>query len=295
MEQLRVGNVVVASISEVEDCKVEISFLFNDLSLEDMRRNSDWLDTNILDIENHKLGFAFRAYAFKLGNETVLVDACNGNHKQRPTAPWQHNFDRPNFIEELKSAGIAPQDVDYVICTHLHCDHVGWLTQLEDGDWTPTFHNALHVFSRIEFRFYEDRFLNEHSQAVNHGSFEDSVLPIIRSCRYTLAKNDAVLIENTLGTVKLVPSPGHSIDHLCVSITSLNEEAIICGDAVHHPIQLDMPLIPMRADYDPELAVKSRLSLLSHCAETGAWLLAGHFSQYPFAQVKKYKDRFRIR
>lgn len=295
MERLNIGRAVIHPISEVEYCKVDIPFLYNDLTLEDLRRNIDWLDSDVIDLENEKLGFSFRAYLVKLGEMNILVDACNGNHKNRPTAQWQHNFDRPDFLDALSAAGVKPEDVNCVVCTHLHCDHVGWLTQLENGEWRPTFRNAVHCFSGKEFEFFRERFERLPTTAVNHGAFEDSVLPVMQAGRYVLVEPNEVIVDSPEGKVRLMPSPGHSIDHLSIVIESEGEEAIVCGDVVHHPIQLDMPLMPMRADFDVEMARRSRVELLEYCASTGAWLLAGHFCKYPCVQIEKRGDVYRIK
>lgn len=295
MERLNLGRAVIHPLSEVESTQVDIPFLFNDLTIEDLRRNREWLDADIIDVENGKLGFSFRAYLVKLGGLNILVDACNGNHKNRPTARWQHGFDRPDFLDALNAAGVRPEDVNCVVCTHLHCDHVGWLTRLENGQWKPTFPNAIHCFSGREFEFFRKRYDEMPSTAVNHGSFEDSVLPVVETGRYCLVKSDEVLIETLEGRVRLMPSPGHSIDHLSVVIESEGQEAVVCGDAMHHPIQLDMPNIAMRADYDVDQARRSRIELLEYCASTGAWLLAGHFCKYPCIQVERRGDVYRIK
>lgn len=295
MVTLTLGAVTVNPIAEIEYCTVDVSFLFNVLTTEDMQRNLDWLDDEVVDIVNEKLGFSFRAYLVKIAGLNVLVDACNGNHKNRPTARWQHELDSSGFLDSLKAAGVAPEDINIVVCTHLHCDHVGWLTQLSEDRWVPTFANARHIFSGKEFDHYHERMRTQGSAAANHGAFEDSVLPVTESCRFELVQNDMVIVDSPQGTVRLVPSAGHSIDHVSVSIQSQGQEAIVCGDVVHHPIQLDMPLLPMRSDFDPALAAQSRQDLLNHCADSGAWLLAGHFCKYPFVSIRRHNGVFRIK
>lgn len=294
MDKLTVGDTCIHSISEIEYCKVDIPFLFNSITQEEMLRNTDWLGEDVIDIPGGKLGLAFRAYLIKVGELNVLVDACNGNHKQRPTAKWQHELDRTDFLDALNAAGVNPAQIDIVVCTHLHCDHVGWLTELAGDQWAPTFPNATHFFSEREFSYFEDKLQVSDTTMVNHGSFEDSVLPVVKMCKYSLVKNDAILVDDVKGIVKLVSTPGHSVDHVAISVQSRGQEALICGDAIHHPIQLDLPRMPMRADFEPELAVSTRLYILEHCANTGAWLLAGHFSTGPFTKVRKHKDRFRF-
>ena len=296
MGQLTLGETVIYPVSEIEYCKIDVSFLFNDLTKGDMDRNLSWLGSDAIDVENNQLGFSFRAYLVKIGSHNILVDACNGNHKNRPTAKWQHNFDRPDFLNALRASGVAPEDVSCVICTHLHCDHVGWLTQLDDKQqWKPTFPNAKHLFSKVEYDYFHERLSRMESTAVNHGSFEDSIMPVIDSGNFELIEPDSTIVDIPEGTVRIVSSAGHSIGHISVIVESNDEKAIICGDAVHHPVQLDMPRMAMRSDFDVLQAQKSRIELLDFCADNDAWLLAGHFCAHPYVKIDKYGDVYRIR
>ena len=86
----------------------------------------------------------------KTPRHTILIDTCLGNHKQRTNPGW-NNLDTP-FLERLKACGCPPESVDFVMCTHLHVDHVGWNTKLENGRWVPTFPNAQYLFGKARVR-----------------------------------------------------------------------------------------------------------------------------------------------
>src|SRR3546814_4352176 len=64
---------------------------------------------------------------------------------------------RSSYLERLQSAGIRPEDVTHVLCTHLHLDHVGWNARLLDGRWVPTFPQAKYILSRRECEFWDTR------------------------------------------------------------------------------------------------------------------------------------------
>ncbi|MGY2843541.1 glyoxylase-like metal-dependent hydrolase (beta-lactamase superfamily II) [Bradyrhizobium sp. USDA 4509] len=67
---------------------------------------------------------------------TILFDTCCGNDKERPEyLPW-HRLRTP-FLENLARAGVLPEQVDFVMCSHLHADHIGWNTRLHNGQWCP--------------------------------------------------------------------------------------------------------------------------------------------------------------
>jgi glyoxylase-like metal-dependent hydrolase (beta-lactamase superfamily II) len=68
--------------------------------------------------------------------------------------PKVHQLDT-DYLGNLRRAGFAPGDIDMVMCTHLHFDHVGWNTKLENGKWVPTFPNARYVFGRRDFEYFK--------------------------------------------------------------------------------------------------------------------------------------------
>ncbi len=110
-------------------------------------------------------------------HHTILVDTCCGNAKNRPGSPHFHQLDTP-YLDRLRCAGVEPEDIDYVLCTRLHVDHVGRNTRLLDGRWVPTFPNAKYVFSSDELNFW-DPSKNPHLPEEPREMFADSVLPVI--------------------------------------------------------------------------------------------------------------------
>ena len=106
------------------------------------------------------------------------------------TAVW--NMLNAPYLDRLAAAGARPQDIDYVMCTHLHHDHVGWNTQLRDGTWVPTFPNARYVISQPDFEYYQA--LNadpDKSEPVEFGTFRECVLPIVEGGRADLVTGTA--------------------------------------------------------------------------------------------------------
>jgi glyoxylase-like metal-dependent hydrolase (beta-lactamase superfamily II) len=98
----------------------------------------------------------FQSYIVETPHHTLLVDSCLGNDKPRPRPEWHMKSD-DTFLRALASAGFSVEDIDYVMCTHLHVDHVGWNTRLLNGEWVPTFPNARYVFAHDEHTFWEAR------------------------------------------------------------------------------------------------------------------------------------------
>jgi glyoxylase-like metal-dependent hydrolase (beta-lactamase superfamily II) len=80
-------------------------------------------------------------------DRTILIDTGAGNGKDRPDAPYFDHLDTL-YLQQLRATGCEPEDIDYILLTHLHVDHVGWNTRLENGRWVPTFSNARYIFAR---------------------------------------------------------------------------------------------------------------------------------------------------
>lgn len=290
---LRIGGLRIDLLPEIEHRMMPVSFLFDDLTPEDMTRNADWLGSEYLDASRWQLGMAFQAFVIRAEGLNILVDSCNGNHKQRPTAPWQHDFRASTFLDNLAALGLRPEDINLVLCTHLHCDHVGWNTRLENGRWVPTFPNARHVFNRAEYDHYAARYALE-GRAMNHGAFEDSVLPVVEAGMAQFVGDTHRVLEGLHGCIELTPSPGHSPGHVCITVSAQGNEAIVAGDVLHHPVQLDLPGLRMRADADPETAIATRRKLLNRCVDHGAWLLAGHIPFRSIARIRRHEKSFRF-
>ena len=101
-----------------------------------------WLAPGGYDSASGNVVLCFQSYVVKTPHHNILVDSCIGNDKNFPLRPaWNKKTD-PNWMGALKAAGLGVEDIDFVMCTHLHVDHVGWNTRLENGQWVPTFPNA---------------------------------------------------------------------------------------------------------------------------------------------------------
>jgi len=168
----------------------------------------------------------------KTGRHTILIDSCLGNDKERPTRPQFHRLRTP-YIADLARAGIRVEDVDYVMCTHLHWDHVGWNTRLDNGRWVPTFPNARYVMARREFAHWEA--VHQRGEETPHRTaFEDSVLPVVRTGQSVLVDDDYALEDG----LWFEGAPGHTPGNVVIHARSAGATAVFMGDVIHHPLQL---------------------------------------------------------
>ena len=263
---------------------------FPDATREVVEANKDWLMPRYIDPKTIEVILCIQSYVIKTSPHTILVDTCVGNHKSRPARPSWHMQNSP-FIEELASVGVQNEEVDFVLCTHLHVDHVGWNTKLLDGRWVPTFPNAKYIFSRNEFELWAARY--EKGEAVPVPLvYEDSVLPIVEA-------GQAIIVEDTHQIddgMWLEPAPGHTPGHVMLNLKSGEETALMSGDVIHHPLQLIRPEWSSRACEDPHLSAVSRTKMLERVADTNTLLCPAHFGSPTMGHVISHAtDGFRYR
>src|SRR5262249_7446535 len=77
--------------------------------------------------------------------------------RQRQGAHWRAHVEHAagTYLDDLAAVGVTPEQVDFVVCTHLHVDHVGWNTRWRDGRWIPTFPNARYIIAGAEYEFWK--------------------------------------------------------------------------------------------------------------------------------------------
>ena len=144
---MTLGDITLHRIIEDQSALMPIRDFLPNLSQEVLDAHRDWLvGSGALDASNDHIVLCFQSYVVKTPHHTILVDSCLGNHKNRPNRPRWHNKTDTHYMSALAKAGIAVEEIDFVMCTHLHVDHVGWNTRLENGVWVPTFPNARYLF-----------------------------------------------------------------------------------------------------------------------------------------------------
>ena len=177
-----------------------------------------------------------------------------------------------------------------MMCTHLHVDHVGWNTRLENGKWVPTFPNAKYVMSRTDHDFWAAEAKKADTEAFIVNTYNDSVLPIVEAKKAEFVSGE----HGMCGCLTLKPAPGHTPGQIRVDLDSRGKRAIFAGDALHNPVQV--PLWKWNSCFceDRDLARKSRHTLLADCVEQGALLMPAHFAPPHAAYVKDKGDRFEL-
>ncbi len=236
-----------------------------------------WLYPHHAD-ENGQLKAQVQTFLVEAGDQKIVIDPGVGNGRRRPEFPTLTNL-QTSFIVRL-SQTFKPGDVDFVICTHLHCDHVGWNTTLVDGKWMPTFPNAEYIFCEDEFNYWNSRPTKELPD--DRAGFDESVLPVCDAGLSRLVPSNHKLLKE----ISLIPTPGHTPGHVGVIIESAGQRAVIVGDAVHHPCQIAHPDWST-VDTNSERANLTRRQLLEQFADTGTLLIGAHFARPEASRLER--------
>jgi glyoxylase-like metal-dependent hydrolase (beta-lactamase superfamily II) len=208
-----------------------------------------------------------------------------GNGKTRSQKIFDH-LDTP-YLDRLKAAGVEREQVDFVLITHIHTDHVGWNTVLVNKRWTPTFPNATYVFPQ---RGHEDFSSAEGRTRPNYAIYEDSILPVMAAGQ---ARRIGPEGGDVLPDISYLPTPGHSRDHMSISLSSQGEEALFAGDVMHHPVQVGAPGLNSIFCADPLEARHSRGRMLAYCAERDVTCFSSHFAETSAGRIIRENDAYR--
>jgi glyoxylase-like metal-dependent hydrolase (beta-lactamase superfamily II) len=281
---IEIGNVAIHRIIEQEGPFFDVMQFFPKLTKELYEENRGWLQPRFVDAQN-RLMLCIQSYIVKTPHHTIMIDSCVGNHKPRPTRPFWNMMTSDRYEKNLAAAGFGVNDIDFVMCTHLHTDHVGWNTKLENGRWVPTFPKARYVFSDRELAHWTQRQKDDPDSCP---WITDSVLPVMAANRADIVKSAHAF--NDLMT--LIPTPGHTIDHYSLHLRTPGADAVITGDMIHSPLQARYPELGMMSDYDSAQAGQSRRELFGRFCDAQTLFCTAHFPSPSTARVVRWKDAF---
>jgi glyoxylase-like metal-dependent hydrolase (beta-lactamase superfamily II) len=269
---MQLGSVLISRIEDYHGLGLAPEFMFPAIDPRMWQQAPDWA-RGFVDLEANRLRTSIHSWLVRTAHHTVLIDACIGNHKQRPHVPHFNMRDAP-WLDRLQAAGVHPEEIDFVMCTHLHADHVGWNTRLRDGRWVPTFPNAKYLFSQKEFDSWDERRPDYIVRPFNQCVFEDSILPVVEAGQVRFV-DDGYSLDDVL-TVEA--APGHTAGSVKIRVQSDGQEGMFSGDVIHHPLQLRYPDLCSVFDEDQGIALQTRLKMLDDCAGRNALLMPTHFA-----------------
>jgi len=291
MTEITLGDVTVARVEEMHGpVGMTPEQFFPGSPKKPWQDNRDWLVPDHLGGEDDIVRTAVQTWALRSEGRTILVDTGIGNDKSRPAvAGWDHLS--LGYLENLAQAGIKPEDVDLVINTHLHLDHIGWNTRLVNGQWVPTFPNASYLMPRADFEHWNPANNPDAAAGVNENAFEDSIAPVQAAGQVQLWEGEHVID----GSLRLVAAPGHTVGSSVLMLASGSDKALFAGDIMHTPLQVAHLELNSCFCEDPATAQATRRDLLGWAADNGALVLPAHFSGHSALEVIRDGGAFRIK
>src|SRR5262245_29734584 len=178
--RIEIGGITIHRVVEQEAPFFAALEFFPTLTPALLEENRPWLEPKYLEPGSGKVVLCVQSYIVRTPHHTIMIDSCVGNHKPRPARPFWNMLASDRYEKSLAAAGFGVGDIDYVMCTHLHTDHVGWNTRLDNGRWVPTFPNARYLFAERELAFWTEQ---ERKDPSGNPWITDSVLPIVHAKR----------------------------------------------------------------------------------------------------------------
>lgn len=234
-----------------------------------------------------RLIIAVQMWVLHSAGRVIMIDAGIGNGKPR-TTPRANRLNTV-ALDWLAAAGAGVEAVTDVVLTHLHSDHVGWNTHIEDGAWVPAFKNATYHIPRADYDWF--RAFNLSGEAKDGGSFHDSVEPVVAAGMARFVEPGDVVADVLTAEAAF----GHTPGHLSYWLESDGRRGVFSGDVLHHPVQIYRPDWNTIVDIEPEKAAPTRLAFLARAAEAEAMVMPCHFGPPHAGFVAREGDGYAFR
>jgi glyoxylase-like metal-dependent hydrolase (beta-lactamase superfamily II) len=289
MARWMIGDIAVDRVAELEGPMFRPKDVFPDFDPEVLEHHSVDLVPRYYRPDLGLVIGTIQTYVIRTGTHNILVDTCCGNDKLRPDEPPFHNLQTP-YLERLRALGLAAEDIHFVLCTHLHVDHVGWNTKLDNGKWVPTFPNATYVFSQADLDYLVS-VAALAPPANSHGlQYADSIEPVIAARRARLLTGGEILVAG----LDIEFAPGHTPGHIILRATSGRDAALFIGDIVQHPFQVYRPHWNSAFCASPEQSRTTRRRVLGECADRNLLMFPAHFAVPYAVRIRRRDNEFAI-
>jgi glyoxylase-like metal-dependent hydrolase (beta-lactamase superfamily II) len=296
MKPVRLGR---ASVTRVVEFQFELGTrFFAGTPASGWRDHADLLVPDFFDPDTDQWRIAVQSWVIEIDGLTVVVDTGVGNDRQRPQTPALDHLNT-GFLTALQSAGVDRNAVDVVVNTHIHSDHVGWNTLLDNGTWVPTFPNARYVAPAADYRHFapdgpaaRQSPRTEQEATRQRGDqlvFADSVLPVAEAGQLIGWSDDYQIGES----LRLRPAPGHTPGSSVLWLDA-GQPAVFVGDLTHSPLQLCRPADPCAFDMDAGAAAATRRRIFTEAADAHAAVIPAHYPGRGGATIRAVADRFEI-
>lgn len=296
MEQWKIGDIVVSKIVEFGGwLPIDMWFGIMPDCTPDALEQLAWLTPTYR--RGDQINLSIHSFLIETPSHKIIVDTGIGNAKRRQ---WEFFNDLQTDFLSRADEVIPRDEVDLVVLTHLHSDHVGWNTRLVSGEWVPTYPDARYCVARSEYDYWL-RYVNDPSIAVSYSDFaqmaldarevyRDSIAPIVEAGLVDWVDPDEELVPG----VTLFSTPGHTPGHMSVLLESGNERAIISGDVFHTQAQVGRSNWRAQFDSAPDEAIATRQTFLEQFADTSTLVLGTHFGTPTGNYIRRNGDSFKL-
>ena len=276
---LQIGDITIQRIVE-HDVPVYLpTDMFDEATPDAIESYRDWLEPQALCPRTGCLVMPVLSYLVRTRQHTILIDTCVGCNKTYAEPTEWHQRSNEAWLTKLVEAGVHPEAIDYVFCTHLHSDHCGWNTRMIDGRWVPTFPNAKYVLARDECNAMQEEMSD---------IFVDNVQPILEAKQAVLVDLDYALDDE----IWLEPTVGHTVGHVAIHLQSQKHRAAMCGDLIHSPLQLVEPDWSCNSDYDIAASANTRKRFLNAHCDSDTVILTAHFPLPSMGHIVSRGDNY---
>ena len=267
-DRATVGSYEITAVIDMVPPPRPTSAMFPDVP------ESAWADYQDV-LEDGQLQLYYGVFVVRSENHTVLVDTGMGPGPH----PSRGNI-VGNLYEELRpvmlppnvnihNTNVSPSDqVNFVIHTHLHADHVGWNLRYSGGMPAPNFRRARYIIPKDDYDYYTQPEILEQNPHV-----QQQIMPLRRLRLQQIVEGEYEVTDG----ISTMPAVGHTPGHQVVLVNSGGEKAMVVGDLLHCIAQVTEPSWCASVDYDKAASHANRAALLDK-AESEGWLIAaGHF------------------
>ena len=266
-DTVSVGNVEITAVLDMVPPPREPSMMFPTTSQSDWSQYQDVL-------ENGQLQLYYGVWVVRSQGKLILVDTGMGPgpHPDRGNITGNlYEKLRPVLVppDNTQNTNVSPSDqIDFVVHTHLHSDHVGWNLRYQGGMPAPTFRRATYLVPKLDWDYFTAPEIIDSAPQVQR-----QVVPLRRLRKMELIEGE----YNITDEVSTIPTPGHTPGHQCILISSQGQSAVITGDVLHSKVQIQEPSWCAGVDIDKAQSATSREALLARAEKEGSVVAAGHF------------------
>lgn len=275
---ITVGRVRIWRVVETEAPMAMPADWFPTATDEAVRAERSWLEPHFIAPDSGRLIFSIQSLVIQTQRHTIVVETGNGNGNDSESA---------EYLTRFRRTGSEPKDVDFVVATHMHYDHIGWNVRRQAGRAVPTFPRARYLLVRDEWNYWSARKPGEFGQE----AIQAAVVPIVEAGMADIVDARHRIDEEA----ELVPVFGHTPGHVVVRVSSQGSRAIVGGDILHHPVQCAYPDWQSQYEIDPQRSRRTRVAFLERYAATDTLIIPAHFPTPAAGWIVRERNAFRFR